>query len=84
MFTARLALRQRWQTKRGPIGNQRIVDWIVFNTDVTIFPNANRDNFGSTFGLADSSMELLRQCDKNEKSRRGGAPEGTPPRRLTY
>ncbi len=53
MFTARLALRQRWQTKRGPIGNQRIVDWIVFNTDVTIFPNANRDNFGSTFGLAD-------------------------------
>ena len=53
LFAARLGLRQRWQTKRGPIGNQRIVDWIVLNTDVTIFPNASRDNFGQTFGLVD-------------------------------
>src|SRR6185295_1375106 len=53
MFTAKLGLRQRWQTKRGPVGQQRIVDWITFNTDVTIFPDASRDNFGSTFGLLD-------------------------------
>jgi hypothetical protein len=53
LFVARMAMRQRWQTKRGPIGNQRIVDWIVLNTDATIFPNANRDNFGQTFGLVD-------------------------------
>ncbi len=53
LFTARLGLRQRWQTKRGPVGNQRIVDWVVLNTDFTIFPNANRDNFGQTIGLVD-------------------------------
>ncbi len=52
LFAARLGLKQRWQTKRGPVGNQRIVDWITFNTGVTIFPNASRDNFGETFGLA--------------------------------
>ena len=29
MFGARLGVNQRWQTKRGPIGDQRIVDWVV-------------------------------------------------------
>jgi hypothetical protein len=53
LFTARLGMRHRWQTKRGPIGQQRVVDWITFNTDITIFPNAQRDNFGETWGLAD-------------------------------
>jgi hypothetical protein len=53
LFAARLGMRQRWQTKRGPIGKQRIVDWIVFNTDVTLFPDASRDNFGATAGLFD-------------------------------
>ncbi|MBI3839024.1 MAG: hypothetical protein HY288_13980 [Planctomycetia bacterium] len=53
LFAARLGVRQRWQTKRGPVGQQRVVDWIVLNTDFTIFPNANRDNFGQTVGLAD-------------------------------
>jgi hypothetical protein len=53
LFTARLGMRNRWQTKRGPIGQQRIIDWIVLNTDVTIFPNPNRDNFGQTVGLFD-------------------------------
>ena len=53
LFAARFGLRQRWQTKRGPVGNQRIVDWIVFNTDITVFPDANRDNFGTTIGLVD-------------------------------
>jgi hypothetical protein len=53
LFAARMGLRQRWQTKRGPLGNQRIVDWIVFNTDFTLFPDPNRDNFGQVFGLLD-------------------------------
>ena len=53
LFTAKTAIRQRWQTKRGPIGNQRIVDWITFNADATIFPDAARDNFGATIGLVD-------------------------------
>ncbi|HEX3726039.1 MAG TPA: hypothetical protein VHV08_07335 [Pirellulales bacterium] len=53
LFAARLGMRHRWQTKRGPIGKQRIIDWITFNTDITIFPNASRDNFGETFGLLD-------------------------------
>ncbi len=52
LFTARLGWKQRWQTKRGPIGRQRIVDWITFNSGVTIFPDASRDNFGATWGLA--------------------------------
>jgi hypothetical protein len=53
LFVARLGMRQRWQTKRGPVGQQRVVDLVTLNTDVSIFPNASRDNFGSTFGLAD-------------------------------
>jgi len=53
LFAARLGLRQRWQTKRGPIGNQHIIDWITLSTDATIFPDPNRDNFGQTIGLVD-------------------------------
>ena len=46
-----LGMRHRWQTKRGPIGNRRIVDWIVLNTQATYYPNPNRDNFGQAWGL---------------------------------
>ncbi len=53
LFTARLGARQRWQTKRGPLSNPHIVDWITLNMDATLFPNPNRDNFGSTIGLVD-------------------------------
>jgi len=53
LFTAKLGIKQRWQTKRGPANNQHIIDWITFNTDVTLFPNANRDNFGELVGLLD-------------------------------
>ena len=30
-----------------------IIDWITLNTDVTLFPNPNRDNFGQVVGLFD-------------------------------
>jgi len=48
----RFGLRQRWQTKRGPPGHRRIIDWIVLNTGAVYFPNPNRDNFGQPIGLA--------------------------------
>ncbi len=47
----RLDLLQRLQTKRGMPGQRRIIDWMVFDTGVVFFPNANRDDFGQSFGL---------------------------------
>ena len=49
----RLGVHQRWQTKRGPADNPHIIDWIEFDTDITFFPDPNRDNFGTVAGLAD-------------------------------
>ncbi|MFM8436052.1 MAG: hypothetical protein ACKOBP_12080 [Planctomycetia bacterium] len=46
----RLAARQRWQTKRGPAGNRRIIDWITFDVDGELFPVSGQ-NFGSAMGL---------------------------------
>ncbi|MFO0869278.1 MAG: organic solvent tolerance protein OstA [Pirellulales bacterium] len=50
---ARLGLYQRWQTKRGLPGQQRIIDWIVFDTQVALFPDPDRDNFGQIVGQAE-------------------------------
>ena len=47
----KLGVRQRWQTKRGAPGRQRIVDLVNFDVQATIFPDADRDNFGSDVGL---------------------------------
>lgn len=52
MATVRFGIRQRWQTKRGPPLNQRIIDWVTLDTEAVWFPRANRDNFGEDFGLA--------------------------------
>lgn len=49
----RLGAHQRWQTKRGPPEQRRIVDWITLDTDITIFPDPDRDNFGRLVGLFD-------------------------------
>jgi len=51
MAAVRMGLRQRWQTKRGPAANPRIVDWMLFDTEAVFFPDADRDNFGQDFGL---------------------------------
>ncbi len=48
---AHLELRQTWQTKRGGPGNEKIIDWITFDVGGTVFPDADRDNFGETVGL---------------------------------
>lgn len=51
LAAVRFGLRQRLQTKRGLPGQRRIIDWMVLDTELTWFPRANRDNFGSDFGL---------------------------------
>ena len=46
----RLGARQRWQTKRGPVGNRRIIDWMVLDIDGELFPTTSQ-NFGQAMGL---------------------------------
>ncbi len=49
--TLRLRWRNRLQTKVGPVGQERIRDWMIWESGVTWFPKADRDNFGEDFGL---------------------------------
>jgi len=49
-FAARLGILQRWQTKRGLPGQQRVVDWITLDLAGTVFADADRDNFGEVPG----------------------------------
>jgi len=53
LIVFRLGSRQRWQTKRGLPGARRIIDWVVFDSHVSVFPDKDRDNFGELLGLAD-------------------------------
>ena len=53
LTTMRLGMRQRWQTKRGAPGRQRIIDWITLDTHAVWYPNEDRDNFGTAVGLVD-------------------------------
>ena len=49
----KLGVRQRWQTKRGLAGEERVIDWITLDAQTTLFPAAVRDNNGADFGLFD-------------------------------
>lgn len=51
LAAARLGVHQRWQTKRGAPGREHVIDWITFDVDGTVFPYADRDNFGSAAGM---------------------------------
>jgi hypothetical protein len=51
MQTVQLNWNNRFQTKRGPEGSRRVVDWMLFDISTTYFPQAARDNFGEQFGL---------------------------------
>ncbi|MEC8432215.1 MAG: organic solvent tolerance protein OstA, partial [Planctomycetota bacterium] len=51
LMVGKFAIRQRWQTKRGAPGRQRIVDWITLDVGGSYFPQADRDNFGEDLGL---------------------------------
>lgn len=57
LVLCRLGMRHRWQTKRGMPGQQRIVDWITFDTNINLFPKADRDNFGESAGLLDYDFQ---------------------------
>jgi hypothetical protein len=46
----RLGVHQRFQTKRGLPGRERITDLFQFDVDTILFPEADRDNFGETVG----------------------------------
>jgi hypothetical protein len=48
----RLGVNQRWQTKRGLPGRERIIDWITLDAGVSYFPDPDRDNFGEEIGMA--------------------------------
>jgi hypothetical protein len=52
MTTLRMGVHQRWQTKRGTPGHQRIIDWITLDSNITWFPNEDND-FSKAFGLLD-------------------------------
>ena len=47
----KLGVRQRLQTKRGAPGRERIIDLVNFDVEGIIYPDADRDNFGSTAGM---------------------------------
>jgi hypothetical protein len=47
----RLSFRNRLQTKSGPAHAERTRDWMIWESGVSWFPDADRDNFGEDFGL---------------------------------
>jgi hypothetical protein len=53
LLALRLGVRQRWQTKRGMPGRERIIDWVTLDTHAVFFPEDDRDNFGEVLGLVD-------------------------------
>ena len=53
LMASRLGVHQRWQTKRGAPGMERIIDWIELDSNLTIFPKDGRDNFDQLIGLVD-------------------------------
>jgi len=53
MTAMRMGMRHRLQTKRGMPGKRQIMDWMVFDTHATWFPDAARDNFNKSVGLVD-------------------------------
>ncbi len=56
LMTVRGGMRHRWQTKRGAPGREHIVDWLTIDSNVTWFPDQDRDNFGADFGLLDYDL----------------------------
>ena len=50
MDTIQLGIHQRLQTRRGPEGRRRIIDYMVLDLTTTYYPYAARDNFNKPFG----------------------------------
>ncbi len=53
-----VGLNQRWQTKRGLPGRERIVDLFQFDVNLLLFPKSDRDNFGESMGPATYDMKF--------------------------
>ena len=53
LVAAQVGAYQRWQTKRGPAADRHITDWITLDTDLTLYPNPDKDDFGQVAGLAE-------------------------------
>lgn len=51
LHVIRLGWRHRLQTKVGPLERLRTKDWMTLDLEMSLFPDANRDNFGETGGL---------------------------------
>ena len=51
----RVAWRNRLQTRTGPPGHQRTLDWMTLDLAASWFPRADRDNFGENLGLISGS-----------------------------
>ena len=51
LLALRLGAFQRWQTKRGLPGRQRVVDWLTLDLQSYFYPKDDRDNFGVNVGL---------------------------------
>jgi hypothetical protein len=47
---SRTGIHQRWQTKRGVPGRERIADVVEFDVDAILFAKPDRDNFGENVG----------------------------------
>lgn len=47
---ARFGVNQRWQTKRGLPGRERIVDLVALDVDWILFPKPDEENFGEAVG----------------------------------
>lgn len=50
LMQARVGFHNRWQTKRGLPGRERIVDLALLDVDLFIYPDGDRDNFGEVAG----------------------------------
>ncbi|MBQ9873921.1 MAG: LPS-assembly protein LptD [Thermoguttaceae bacterium] len=48
----RLGWNNRWQTKRGPVGGRRVIDWITLDAGISLYPKKS-ENFGKLPGLID-------------------------------
>ena len=48
----RFGMTHRWQTKRGPVGNRHIIDWITLSTHLNFYPETEQ-NYGKSLGLID-------------------------------
>lgn len=56
IHVVQLDWRQRLQTKRGYPGLEHTVDWLTLDLSGSVFPAANRDNFGVPVGFLEGYM----------------------------